>query len=165
MASSVREKCSDSLQSVDIFCWSVSEVSVSRVSRALWGSSVYPLFFIYTPLSLSLSFPFSTWQTIFLFFPAVFSPLIFYILCGHSCLLLSFATFLFQVFILCFPAPLARSSLLCPLGQWRNPQAGLEGGGQWVAFEWQPCVGLAAWPLSFCQGKWREPREVEQCGG
>lgn len=21
---------------------------------------------------------------------------------------------------------------------------------------------LAAWPLSFCQGKWREPREVEQ---
>lgn len=22
---------------------------------------------------------------------------------------------------------------------------------------------LAAWPLSFCQGKWREPREVEQC--
>ena len=50
--------------------------------------------------SLSLSSLLSTSHTIFLFFWA----LIFSILLSHSFLLLSFATFLFQVFILPFPA-------------------------------------------------------------
>ncbi|KAI3355387.1 hypothetical protein L3Q82_018226 [Scortum barcoo] len=61
---------------------------------------------------------------------------------SHSCLLLSFATFLFQVFIPPFPT-LSLSSLWCPLGQWRNPLAGLQGGGGVV------CVGAGG-----CSGSW-----------
>lgn len=61
------------------------------------------------------------------------SPHSFSILLSHPCLLLPFATFLFQVFILPFLASL--SSLWCPFGQWRNPLAAGRGSmraGLWL---------------------------------
>lgn len=85
----------------------------------------------------------------------VFSPLIFLVFLSKSCLLLS----LFQMFILQFlavPVSLLRSVL-------SDKEAGPHGGLQWeLPFDGQHYVGLPAWPLSFCPGKRREPREVAQ---
>lgn len=87
------------------------------------------------------------------FLPTFLNPLVFPAFCYP------FATFHFKVPILCLllsfslfsvvPSQTMKESLCCA-------------GGGGLACDWQPCVGLVAWPLSPCQGKWREPREEEQ---
>lgn len=96
----------------------MAEVSVpiSRVSRALWESIVYPLFVINNPPSLpfsQLSLLYLAHNLPFLLCSALstFSSLSFLVI---PAFLLSFATFLFQVFILRFAA-LSLSLLRCAL--------------------------------------------------
>lgn len=105
-----------------------------------------PLFTLYSSLiihrhSLSLLSLLYTSHTSFLFFSALFSPLAVSILLSHSCLLLSFATFLFQVFIPPFPA----LSLLSAV-----PSRTMEESPGWAAGRWGEAVRAGLWLTALC---------------
>ena len=131
------------------------------MSRALWETIVYPPFFISGLLSLPLS------QLPLLYFAhklpfllgTVHSPALSLVI---PAFLLSFATFLSQVFIPSFPALCLFSAV--PFWTMEESPGLAAGPGAAGASLWLTALcGAAAWPLSFCQGKLREPREeVEQ---
>lgn len=113
--------------SLELCFWSVAEVFVPLSCAGCPEHCGALLFTLHSsliihrhPLSLSpLHFAHNLPFLLVLFSPHAFS-----ILLSHSFLLLSFSTFSFKVF-----TP-SSSSLWCPLGQWRNPQAGSEEEGR-----------------------------------
>lgn len=128
-------------------------VLISRASKC--RNPFFTLFFINNP-PLVPSSQFSACQTLAFILHSVPPPLLFLVLLSKSCLLLSLSNV--------HPSVSSRfsPSFDVPFRTKEETRAGPHGGLQW---DWQHYVGLADWSLSFCQEKWREPREVEQREG
>lgn len=152
--------------SLELCFWSVAEVFVPLSCAGCAEHCGALLFTLHSSLiihrhPLSLGSLLSTLHTIFLFS----------LCCSPHTPSLSFLVIPFFCYLSAL-SPLKSSPpplLLCGALSDNEgiPRLGRRKRGEQLELDcdWQPCVGLAVWPLSLCQGKWREPREVEQWEG